>query len=440
MERYEAYKDSGIEWIGAIPVDWGLAPVKGVSKIVAGKTPRSDNEKYWGGDIPWITPADMSEKYTSSGARSITEIGLNDAGLDLVPENSIIVSNRAPIGLISIASNPLSTNQGCKALVLEKGVPDYLYYCLACSSQELERLGKGTTFLELSAQDLGSHKIPWPSARIQTAISEYLDQKTAEIDSLIEQTERSIKLLEEYRKSVISEAVTKGLDPNVPMKDSGIDWIGDIPRTWSTQPLKYITLSIESGRSVDGSNYPASENEHGVLTLSSVYKASFNPQANKAVEDAESISLLRCPVKGGSLLISRCNTSEWVGTAAIVENDIPNLFLPDKIWQLGFSSWALCRWIWYSLQSNYARHYFAVNSVGASSTMQNISKDDLLALVIPVPPANEQNAILAHLDKEVDAINQSVTARKSFIAKLQEYRKSLISEAVTGKFVVPGVE
>lgn len=382
----------------------------------------------------------MSEKYTSSGARSITEIGLNDAGLDLVPENSIIVSNRAPIGLISIASNPLSTNQGCKALVLEKGVPDYLYYCLACSSQELERLGKGTTFLELSAQDLGSHKIPWPSARIQTAISEYLDQKTAEIDSLIEQTERSIKLLEEYRKSVISEAVTKGLDPNVPMKDSGIDWIGDIPRTWSTQPLKYITLSIESGRSVDGSNYPASENEHGVLTLSSVYKASFNPQANKAVEDAESISLLRCPVKGESLLISRCNTSEWVGTAAIVENDIPNLFLPDKIWQLGFSSWALCRWIWYSLQSNYARHYFAVNSVGASSTMQNISKDDLLALEIPVPPANEQNAILAHLDKEVDAINQSVTARKSLIAKLQEYRKSLISEAVTGKFVVPGVE
>lgn len=434
MERYEAYKDSGIEWIGAIPVDWGLAPVKGVSKIVAGKTPRSDNEKYWGGDIPWITPADMSEKYTSSGARSITEIGLNDAGLDLVPENSIIVSNRAPIGLISIASNPLSTNQGCKALVLEKGVPDYLYYCLACSSQELERLGKGTTFLELSAQDLGSHKIPWPSARIQTAISEYLDQKTAEIDSLIEQTERSIKLLEEYRKSVISEAVTKGLDPDAPTRDSGIEWIGEIPEHWDVDSLSRSMDVITNGYVGPTRNL---FHDSGVRYIQSLHVVEGVLDFQKQpyyVSEEWSFRHSRSILQEGDVLVVQTGA---IGNVAYVNSEFEGCNCHALI-ILRSSNGVLGRYLFYCLLSSRGKDAMLMTKTGATHPHLNSTK--ICRVSIPIPPIEDQKSIVDRLDKMEDHVFPIISDKKRAIAALKEYRKSLISEAVTGKFKVPGVE
>ena len=278
-----------------------------------------------------------------------------------------------------------------------------------------------------------------PPIEEQRAIAEYISSRASAIDSLIEETEKSIELLEEYRKSVISEAVSKGLDPDAPMKDSGIEWIGEIPESWNPIPLKHLVESVESGRSVDGANHPAGPTEVGVLTLSSVYRAVFDPLANKAVDDPSLIELLKCSVKGNSLLVSRCNTSEWVGTAALVGADHKNLYLPDKIWQLRFPSWDLCRWIWYFLQSNYAREYFAINSVGASSTMQNISKDDLLALITLVPSTHDIVQILEELDSKMESIEFSEKRLSALKELLAEYRKSLISEAVTGKLKVPEV-
>lgn len=447
MERYEVYRDSGIEWIGEIPRHWQIAKLKTIGSISKGTGIKRDDVVEDG--FPCVRYGELYTTYSNKleFVKSQIPASLYSKCNHLKPGELLFAltgETREDIGPCTMNCTEYEIAYGgdTAAFSVKYSDPAFLAYALNSEyfRKQKENAARGDIVVHLPVDKLLNATLVLPSPEEEAQIAAYLDEKSAGIDSLIEQTERSIDLLEEYRKSVITEAVTKGLDPDAPMKDSGIEWIGEIPQAWSAQPLKYITSSIESGRSVDGANCPANENEPGVLTLSSVYKASFNPQANKAVEDAESISLLRCPVKGESLLISRCNTSEWVGTAAIVEKDIPNLFLPDKIWQLGFSSWPLCRWIWYYLQSNYARHYFAVNSVGASSTMQNVSKDDLLALVIPVPPASEQDAILVHLDKEIAAISQSVATRRRLIEKLQEYRKSLIYEAVTGKFKVSGAE
>ncbi len=272
----------------------------------------------------------------------------------------------------------------------------------------------------------------------QRAIANYLDSKTNEVDALVADCEREVDLLQEYRKAVISEAVTKGLGSDVPMKDSGVEWIGKIPESWHAAPLKHMVASIESGTSLDGANWPASDDEKGVLTLSSVYQSRFDASCNKAVSP-ELYERLSCPLKNGTLLISRCNTSEWVGTAAYVHDAPDNLFLPDKLWQLSFTSDFVCRYIQYALQANVARNYFAALSVGASSTMQNIAKPDLLAAPIAIPDEDEITAVVDYLDTKTAETDALIQAKQSMVDKLREYRRSLISEAVTGKFKVPGI-
>lgn len=247
MDRYEEYKDSGVDWIGEIPAGWEVDKVKRFCSVIPGATPSSKIADYWNGDVPWITPADYSteQHYVFGGSRFITEKGLNSCGASLVPRGSVIVSNRAPIGQVAVAAEELCTNQGCKSLVplSEKGNSEYLYWYLSVQSETLNSYGKGTTFLELSSNALADFPVPSLAPSEQECIVGFLKRKTAEIDSLVEDCEREVELLQEYRKAVISEAVTKGLDPNAPMKDSGIDWIGEIPEEWMLSRVKNVTFS-----------------------------------------------------------------------------------------------------------------------------------------------------------------------------------------------------
>lgn len=272
----------------------------------------------------------------------------------------------------------------------------------------------------------------------QRAIASYLDSRLADINALIEETERVVGQLEELRKSVISEAVTRGLDTNVSMRYTGDQWIRQVPDDWNTPPLKVLLEDIGSGTSVDGANWPAAYGEPGVLTLSAVYQSKLTLEANKAVT-GDAVTRLSCPLVLDSLIISRCNTSEWVGTAAYVDEVVPNLFLPDKLWQLQFQDSLTARWVYYYLRSAPARIYFASMSVGASQTMQNIAKDDLLNIRIALPPQNARRMIIDVLETKTNFIDALVNEKQVLINHLHEYRKSLISEAVTGKFKVPGV-
>lgn len=209
-------KSCGVSWIGLIPREWQLTKIKYVAKVMAGATPKSDVSEYWDGDIPFVTPADYSssDHYISNGSRCITKEGMNSCSTSLLPNGSVIVSTRAPIGLVTVNTKPVCINQGCKGLVRRNEDFDfeYLYLLLSIADKALIELGNGTTYLELSKKSLSNFVIPKPSLQEQHAIVSYLNDRCAIIDKAVTRHRLLIRQLEEYRQSLIHAAVTGRID------------------------------------------------------------------------------------------------------------------------------------------------------------------------------------------------------------------------------------
>ena len=416
---------------------WTEKPLKTLAVIVQGSTPASNDARYWSDEptpFVWVTPADMNEfGFIETSSRYITQEGYNSCGTQLVPEGSVVISTRAPIGKVNLTSTQLCTNQGCKSLVPRDIEACYLYWAVLNAKEDLVLSGRGTTFMELSAYDLGHIKVPVPPKEEQQAIAALLDEKCAAIDATANTLETQISALERYRASVIHEAVTQGLDPTAPTKPSNVDWIGNIPQNWEIKKLKHLVLSFESGTSVRAASYPADRGEKGVLSLSSVFGGQYDSSANKRIDDDE-LTRASCPVKSGSLLVSRCNTSEWVGLPAFVEQGDPNLYLPDKLWQIDCGSPLFNKFVWYALHSKGSRDYCAAMSVGSSSSMQNIASFDLLNMYIPVPQGKEDIlAVVTFLDSKLPTIDAVIDTKRKQLDVLKRRRQSLIYEYVTGK-------
>lgn len=211
LDKNVPLRDSGIEWIGAIPEHWEVIKIKNAFNIISGATPKTDNMAYWDGEITWITPADYNteDKMISSGKRNITLAGLNSCGTSIVPEGSIIFSKRAPIGLVAINVVPLCTNQGCISCIPKPSVnTKYFYYLMSVLTDWFELFGSGTTFKELSTNNFANFILSQPPISEQQSIVDYLDQRCSEIDELISIKQQKIEKLKEYKKSLIFECVT----------------------------------------------------------------------------------------------------------------------------------------------------------------------------------------------------------------------------------------
>ena len=207
--------DSGITWIGEMCRGWSITPIKHLFKVNSGATPKSGNSLFWGDEIAWVTPADFktATKYITNGAKSITKAGYDSCNTELVPAGSIVVSKRAPIGELSIATSDLCTNQGCLTCVPKKEVDsNYYFYALIAAVEHMNALGNGTTFQELSTTKFKNMKIVEPPYEEQKRISKYLDEKWTKIDEAIARHEGLITKLEEYKKSIIYNAVTGKID------------------------------------------------------------------------------------------------------------------------------------------------------------------------------------------------------------------------------------
>ena len=430
-----AMKDSGIEWIGDIPTSWSCKKIKYCYKFETGFTPDTSVPEYYDPDgATWVSISDLTSagRTIDSSSEGVSDLFLKQKHPKPVPKGSLLYSFKLSVGKCAFANKPLFTNEAIASfLPSSKNDLGFLYYA---SSLIVNNANENIYQAKLlNSRLIANAPIPVPSIREQQSIAHYLDVRCAEIDDEANVIEKQLSKLESYRASIIHEAVTCGLDPNVPTKPSGIVWINDIPENWMLRKIKHLLKTFESGTSVRAANYPADKGEKGVLSLSAVFGGKYNPQANKRIDDDELVRA-SCHVKTGCLLISRCNTSELVGLPAYVEKGDRSLYLPDKIWQLDSGQKDINRFIYYAMQSKHAREYCAVMSVGSSESMQNIASSDLLNMYIAIPVrSDEAKHIADYLDAQTAAIDAVLETKRKQLDTLKRLRQSLIYEYVTGK-------
>lgn len=429
----EQMKPSGIDWIGDIPASWKCSKVKFCFSLVNGSTPESSDYDCWDGDIKWITPADMSDTGTiSHGERFITKYGYNSCGTTLLPVGSIVISSRAPIGKINITTAELCTNQGCKSLI-RYADNRYFYYLFLAGQNELSLLGRGTTFLELSTYDLNIFGLVIPAEDEQKAIADFLDKECAQIDSIAADLEKQIELLQQYKKSLITETVTKGLDKTVPMKDSGVEWLGKIPEHWDVEPIKYRVTFHNGDR---GENYPSKSElqSEGIPFIN----AGHLEGDGLNMDNMDYISEEKYRIMGGVKLrsgdILYCLRGS-VGKNAIVDMNqgtVASSLVAIRSVRIS------AKYLYYCLNSHIeeVQRYLWDNG----TAQPNLSADNLGKYKICIPPVEEQMTIVEYLNNICSQIDNLIIGKRKQLSTIQQHKKSLIYEYVTGKKRVKEVQ
>ena len=422
-------KDSGVEWIGEIPVEWNCSKIKHHFKIGSGTTPKSDIPSYWDGDIVWITPADFKtdDVYVSEGHRNLTQEGFESSTLEIIPAGNIIFSKRAPIGQVVINSVDLCTNQGClTAVPLDKSNVKYYRYAMSVATNQFELAGSGTTFNEISATAFGNFILPSPSVSEQKKITEYLDRKCANIDSVIIKQQVIVEKLKEYKISFVTEAVTKGLNKNVPLIDSGTAWMGNVPVGWK----KYRIANLYDQTSISG------REDLPILTVSinsgiSDSELDEAEQERQFVRSEDRTKYKR--VRPGDLVYNMMRAWQGAFGAARVDGMVSPAYVtcrPKNNVQID------SRFIEYLFRTPIAIEEMHRYSHGVADFRLRLYWNEFRNIQVCLPDINEQRIIADYIDVMMKKIEYHIRERESIIAKLKLYRSSLIYEIVTGKKAV----
>lgn len=413
-------KDSGISWINEIPENWNIEQIKYNYSLIAGATPESTNVDFWDGNIKWITPADFKTKdiFVTGGSRNLTIEGYKSCSTSMLPIGSIVFSKRAPIGTVAITADKLCINQGCLGLVEKSGrvLNKFYFYVISIYSDVFSIYGSGTTFKEISANVFANIKLPTPPIQEQQRIADFLDAKCAEIDALTADIQTQIDTLEQYKRSIITETVTKGLNPDAEMKDSGIQWVGDMPAHWDVIRGKYILRYMQKPVREDDGVITCFRD--GEVTLRSNRREDGFTMSDKEI-GYQGIDIGDLVVHGMDGFAGAIGISDSRGKASPVLNVLDT----DQ-----------CkRYIMYYLRSMAYSDVFLALATGIRVRSCDLRWNKLAELSYPVPPLDEQNAIVKYIDSVLSKADAVIADKKAQLVTLDEYKKSLIFEYVTGK-------
>ena len=343
-------------------------------------------------------------------------------------------------GNITVAEN-LGCGKGfgsSELFVIRPTIVDrkFLFYYFQSSAfkQQGEASMTGAGGLKRVSPDLlREHHLPFPEGKTQRLIADYLDCETARIDALVTEKEKMLALLEEKRAALISRAVTRGLSTDATLKPSNAPWFDKTQLNWSVERLKWVVKSVTSGVSVNASDQPAEEDSFGVLKTSAVAGGAFFSGENKSVWGSE-YDRLTCPVTKNTIIMSRMNTPNLVGESGYVTEDYPNLFLPDRLWQISFDeNRVFVPFMALLLASKEARHALSSMATGTSPSMKNLAIEEMSSLLIPVPALDEQKLIYNEVARQDAVISPLKNELVTSLQLLKERRAALITAAVTGQ-------
>ena len=431
-------KDSGIEWIGKIPKNWSILKLKYVLKFSgSGTTPSSNKLEFYDGDIEWIQSGDLYHTNTIVN----TKVKLKSLALKYFPALKfykapfiVIAMYGASVGNVSISGINACTNQACCVLYPNnENNLKFLYYWIVIAKNELlkKSIGGGQPNInQITIKNLNFINLPYKN---QQAIADFLDAKCADIDSLTGDIQKQIDILKEYKKSIITQAVTKGIDPNVEMKDSGVAWIGKIPMTWHIVRLKYLTTDI-----FDIDHYmPKDSNEEDSIPYLMI---------GDLRENLSSVKFSKCKKisKRDYLSLSKKNKSQigdvvfaryaTIGTVCYIDLN-KNFLVSYACLTIKPKKHILGKYLYYYLKSN--DFYNEAMGIINANTQGNIGKESLRNVGIVLPNLQLQEKIINFLDSKCADIDAAIASKQKQLDVLKEYKKSLIYEYVTGKKEVP---
>lgn len=367
------------------------------------------------------------------------DFGVEDRDRLALRDGDLLVCEGGEIGRSAIWREQLAECFYQKALHRLRTItflddPRFFYYFMHVAvNSGLFGIDSATTIHHLPAEKLRVTRYPAPPLKEQCAIADFLDAETARIDELIAAKENLLALLAEKRRALVTEAVTRGLDPDVPMRDSGIPWLGEIPAHWDAVRLRFLFDKIEQGWSPLAENRPPDEDRWGVLKLSAVSRGRFEEGAAKAMPP-ELEARAEYEVKPGDFLLTRANTPSSVGDVCYVETTRPKLMLCDLIYRLSLRDHLICgQYLSYFLVLPLGRSQIEADARGTSSSMVKISQDHIKSWRVPLPPLTEQVAIVEQLSEASKAIAKMRSATSETIRLLRERRDAVIAAAVTGK-------
>ena len=413
-------KNSGIEWVGEIPDNWEISRLKYLFTTVSGNGFNIDLQGEEGGDYPFCKASDISvaKKVLYKAQNYVTKHLVKLNRYNIIPTGSIVFTkigeamkknNRA------ICQCDCCIDNNCQALIpLSNILSAFAFYILKCV--DMQWFDNAGTIPCISVRKLMNSSIVFPLLSEQKAIAEFLDKKCGEVDALIADIQQEIETLEQYKRSVITEAVTKGLDPSVPMKDSGIDWVGIMPKHWKKMPNKYLMYKEKTICPVYNGESILSLTMKGVV-VRDLEAGGKMPTSFDGYQQIKAGNLLMC-------LFDIDVTPRCIGL--ICNNGVTSpaysQFIMKKNAYAPFYSY-------YYLMVDFTKELLHM----AKNLRHSLNEEQFGAILAPVPPIEEQQQIADYLDKKCKEIEGVIADKQSQIETLESYKKSLIYEYVTGK-------
>lgn len=416
-------KESGISWVGEIPKEWSVKKIKHISYVIGGNGFNVELQGLESGDYPFCKASDISNagKYLDKAANYVTFDIVRDQHYNIIPKGAILfpkIGEAMKKNNRTICVLDCCVDNNCQAIVpFERNSGMFLYYILTCVN--MGWFDNAGTIPCMNNRKFLNSKVPFPSIDEQQRIAEFLDRECGKIDGLKADIQAQIDTLEQYKRSVITEAVTHGLNPSAPMKDSGINYISEHPIHWSLRRLKYI-LNERNERSVTGTEE---------LLSVSLYKGVIpsTEMTNRTMQADSLIGYKR--VYKGDLVFNKLNP----GMARFGCSDYDGITSPDFAVYIVNENYCNAKFLQYLLKTDFYVEKIKSVSMGVGDGFTRLYSNQLYEFFVALPPRDEVSIIINYLDNKCAEIEQIIADKESQIETLDGYKKSLIYEYVTGK-------